>query len=114
LRIVNHKRVNPRQLWWERQRQCRSGQRLGRNKPQKRNIQRNSRRNLPVTRPSAEPASVARRTKRAARLHDCACRRQVRFGPVAFWIAVGTVVIMAGWSITAATYLAFATMCCVR
>src|SRR5271170_5992202 len=33
--------------------------------------------------------------------------RQVRFGPVAFWIAVGTVVIMAGWSITAATYLAF-------
>src|SRR6202044_2053619 len=33
--------------------------------------------------------------------------RQVRFGPVAFWIAVGTVVIMAGWSVTAATYLAF-------
>ena len=33
--------------------------------------------------------------------------RQVRFGPVVFWIAVGTVVIMAGWSITAATYLAF-------
>jgi murein DD-endopeptidase MepM/ murein hydrolase activator NlpD len=33
--------------------------------------------------------------------------RQVRFGPVAFWIVVGTVVIMAGWSITAATYLAF-------
>ena len=33
--------------------------------------------------------------------------RQVRLGPVAFWIAVGTVVIMAGWSVTAATYLAF-------
>ena len=33
--------------------------------------------------------------------------RQVRFGPVAFWIAVGTVVMMAGWSITAATYLTF-------
>src|ERR1700677_109891 len=33
--------------------------------------------------------------------------RQVRFGPVAFWIVVGTVVIMAGWSITAATYLTF-------
>jgi hypothetical protein len=31
----------------------------------------------------------------------------VRFGPVAFWIAVGTVVIMAGWSVTSATYLAF-------
>ncbi len=26
---------------------------------------------------------------------------------MAFWIAVGTVVIMAGWSVTAATYLAF-------
>jgi murein DD-endopeptidase MepM/ murein hydrolase activator NlpD len=33
--------------------------------------------------------------------------RQVRFGPVAFWIVVGTVVIMAGWSITTATYFAF-------
>ena len=33
--------------------------------------------------------------------------RQVRFGPVAFWIAVGSVVIMAGWSIMTATYFAF-------
>jgi murein DD-endopeptidase MepM/ murein hydrolase activator NlpD len=33
--------------------------------------------------------------------------RQIRFGPVAFWIAVGTVVIMAGWSVTTATYFAF-------
>ena len=33
--------------------------------------------------------------------------RQVRLGPVAFWIAVGTLVIMAGWSITTATYFAF-------
>jgi murein DD-endopeptidase MepM/ murein hydrolase activator NlpD len=33
--------------------------------------------------------------------------RQVRFGPVAFWIAVGTIVIMAGWSIVTATYFAF-------
>jgi hypothetical protein len=33
--------------------------------------------------------------------------RQVRLGPVAFWICVGTAVIMAGWSIAAATYLAF-------
>jgi murein DD-endopeptidase MepM/ murein hydrolase activator NlpD len=32
---------------------------------------------------------------------------QIRLGPVVFWIAVGTIVIMAGWSITAATYLAF-------
>ncbi len=29
------------------------------------------------------------------------------FGPVAFWIAVGTVVIMAGWSVATATYFAF-------
>src|ERR1700677_5418778 len=33
--------------------------------------------------------------------------RQIRFGPVAFWIVVGTVVIMAGWSVTTATYFAF-------
>ncbi len=33
--------------------------------------------------------------------------RQIQFGPVAFWIAVGTMVIMAGWSITTATYFAF-------
>lgn len=31
----------------------------------------------------------------------------MRFGPVVFWIVVGTVVIMAGWSITTATYFAF-------
>ena len=46
--------------------------------------------------------------KRSASAYTIAhAGRQVRFGPVAFWIAVGTVVIMAGWSITAATYLAF-------
>jgi murein DD-endopeptidase MepM/ murein hydrolase activator NlpD len=33
--------------------------------------------------------------------------RQIRLGPVAFWIFVGTVVIMAGWSIATATYFAF-------
>ncbi len=33
--------------------------------------------------------------------------RQVRFGPVVFWIAVGSFVIMAGWSIVTATYFAF-------
>jgi len=33
--------------------------------------------------------------------------RQIRFGPVAFWIAVGSVVIMAGWSVATATYFAF-------
>jgi murein DD-endopeptidase MepM/ murein hydrolase activator NlpD len=33
--------------------------------------------------------------------------RQVRFGPVVFWIAVGTFVIMACWLMTTATYFAF-------
>src|ERR1700724_1948814 len=33
--------------------------------------------------------------------------RQVRLGPVAFWVVVGTLVIMAAWSITTATYFAF-------
>jgi murein DD-endopeptidase MepM/ murein hydrolase activator NlpD len=33
--------------------------------------------------------------------------RQVRLGPVAFWIAVGTLVIMASWSLATASYFAF-------
>src|SRR5262245_44873213 len=33
--------------------------------------------------------------------------RQVRVGPVAFWVVVGTLVIMAAWTITTATYFAF-------
>lgn len=33
--------------------------------------------------------------------------RQVRIGPVAFWIVVGTLVIMAVWSIATGTYFAF-------
>jgi murein DD-endopeptidase MepM/ murein hydrolase activator NlpD len=33
--------------------------------------------------------------------------RQVRLGPVAFWTVVGTLVIMAGWSVITATYFAF-------
>lgn len=34
-------------------------------------------------------------------------RRQVRLGPVAFWIVVGSLVVMAGWSILTGTYFAF-------
>jgi murein DD-endopeptidase MepM/ murein hydrolase activator NlpD len=33
--------------------------------------------------------------------------KQVRIGPVVFWIVVGTAVILAAWSIASATYLAF-------
>jgi murein DD-endopeptidase MepM/ murein hydrolase activator NlpD len=33
--------------------------------------------------------------------------RQVRIGPVAFWIVVGTLVVMAAWSVLTGTYFAF-------
>jgi murein DD-endopeptidase MepM/ murein hydrolase activator NlpD len=33
--------------------------------------------------------------------------RQVRIGPVTFWVAVGSLVIMAGWSLATGTYFAF-------
>src|SRR4249919_3716200 len=33
--------------------------------------------------------------------------RQVRFGPVAFWIVVGTVTLLGMWSAATATYFAF-------
>jgi murein DD-endopeptidase MepM/ murein hydrolase activator NlpD len=35
------------------------------------------------------------------------CGRQVRIGPVAFWIVVGTLMIMAVWSIATGSYFAF-------
>jgi murein DD-endopeptidase MepM/ murein hydrolase activator NlpD len=52
---------------------------------------------------SHPPAPEARRTDYTF-LH---AGRQVRLGPVAFWVVVGTLVIMAGWSLTTATYFAF-------
>src|SRR5436309_655109 len=33
--------------------------------------------------------------------------RQLRIGPIAFWVVIGTLVIMAAWSIMTATYFAF-------
>jgi murein DD-endopeptidase MepM/ murein hydrolase activator NlpD len=33
--------------------------------------------------------------------------RQLRLGPIAFWVVVGTLVIMAAWTIVTATYFAF-------
>src|SRR6476469_7051419 len=33
--------------------------------------------------------------------------RQLRLGPIAFWVVVGTLVIMALWTISTATYFAF-------
>lgn len=33
--------------------------------------------------------------------------RQLRLGPIAFWVVVGTLVVMGAWTITTATYFAF-------
>jgi murein DD-endopeptidase MepM/ murein hydrolase activator NlpD len=49
--------------------------------------------------------SHRRRDKRVFTLGHAG--RQVRIGPVAFWTVVGTLVIMAGWSVVTATYFAF-------
>jgi murein DD-endopeptidase MepM/ murein hydrolase activator NlpD len=48
-----------------------------------------------------------RQVSRSAGITIAHAGRQIRLGPVAFWVAVGTVIVMAGWSITTATYFAF-------
>jgi murein DD-endopeptidase MepM/ murein hydrolase activator NlpD len=58
----------------------------------------------------AEPRQAAAKPPAAAKTSGYTfahAGRQIRLGPVAFWIAVGTVVILAGWSATTATYFAF-------
>ena len=58
----------------------------------------------------AEPRQPAAKPPAAAKTSGYTfahAGRQIRLGPVAFWIAVGTVVILAGWSATTATYFAF-------
>jgi murein DD-endopeptidase MepM/ murein hydrolase activator NlpD len=55
---------------------------------------------------ASRPASIVR-SPRVAGYIIAHAGRQIRLGPVAFWIFVGTVVIMAGWSIATATYFAF-------
>lgn len=53
-------------------------------------------------------AAVSRHVQRAS--HDYTLShhgRQVRIGPVAFWIVVGTLVVMGTWSIATGTYFAF-------
>ena len=55
---------------------------------------------------ASRPASIVR-SRRVAGYVIAHAGRQIRLGPVAFWIFVGTVVIMAGWSIATATYFAF-------
>jgi murein DD-endopeptidase MepM/ murein hydrolase activator NlpD len=53
------------------------------------------------------PNRVATEQPQAADYTLLHAGRQVRIGPVAFWVVVGTLVIMAAWSITTATYFAF-------
>jgi murein DD-endopeptidase MepM/ murein hydrolase activator NlpD len=55
---------------------------------------------------ASRPASIVR-SPRVAGYIIAHAGRQIRLGPVAFWIFVGTVVIMAGWSIATVTYFAF-------
>jgi murein DD-endopeptidase MepM/ murein hydrolase activator NlpD len=54
----------------------------------------------------AKPATPPKSQERAAFTLGHA-GRQVRIGPVAFWTVVGSLVIMAGWSVMTATYFAF-------
>ncbi len=54
----------------------------------------------------AKPARAAKPQERGAFTLGLA-GRQVRIGPVAFWTVVGSLVIMAGWSVMTATYFAF-------
>src|SRR5690348_4575973 len=54
---------------------------------------------------SAPRASTKTETQRGYTLAHAG--RQVRFGPVVFWIAVGTVTLLGVWSAATATYFAF-------
>src|ERR1700730_11722912 len=54
--------------------------------------------------PAAAAGAAARRWAGYTLPH---AGRQVRLGPIAFWVVVGTLVIMAVWTITTATYFAF-------
>ena len=61
----------------------------------------------PPMRPPAQPAP-ARHPQRARDGYTLGHRgRQVRIGPVAFWIVVGSLAVMAAWSIATGTYFAF-------
>ena len=60
---------------------------------------------LPNTRPSRPVAAAAGRLADGYTFAHAG--RQIRVGPIAFWIVVGTLVIMAIWTITTATYFAF-------
>jgi hypothetical protein len=54
--------------------------------------------------PRAHPTAVALQRTGYTLAH---AGRQLRVGPIAFWVVVGTLVIMAAWTVTTATYFAF-------
>src|ERR1700682_2053979 len=62
-----------------------------------------------LRRPAASQASVSSPSQRAAEAGYTLVHagKQVRFGPVVFWIVVGTVTMLGMWSAATATYFAF-------
>src|SRR5262245_19262179 len=56
---------------------------------------------------AAAPANYAAAARAWAGYTLTHAGRQLRLGPIAFWIVVGTLVIMGVWTITTATYFAF-------
>jgi murein DD-endopeptidase MepM/ murein hydrolase activator NlpD len=61
----------------------------------------------PITAPKPNKAATPAKPQQRSVFTFVHGGRQVRLGPVAFWTGVGTLVIMAGWSVVTATYFAF-------
>lgn len=61
----------------------------------------------PRPRPNSGPAPTARRKRAFGDYMLVHAGKQVRLGPVAFWVVVGTLVIMACWTLLTGTYFAF-------
>ena len=58
-------------------------------------------------RPSQQAQAHSGRRRHAADYTLVHRGRQMRLGPVAFWVVVGSLVVMAGWSVLTGTYFAF-------
>ena len=54
-----------------------------------------------------DPRGLKRKEKRGSSFTLRLAGHQFRLGPVTFWVAVGSLVIMAGWSLATGTYFAF-------
>ena len=58
--------------------------------------------------PRASAAAMSRHVQRSHKGYTLThAGHQIRIGPVAFWIAVGALVVMGVWSIATGTYFAF-------